>query len=109
MVDVVRLGAQPAHLELTIRRRSAQAFAVDVSTDTGPLQVQGAVRLEVEDTANPGGVLVFAGTADGSTITWTLTEQDSDLPFGQRWAALVLLAPVGGARTVWARGSAWVR
>lgn len=120
MADTVRLGAPVPALELTIRRRSVQAFALEVSTDAGPLVVDGAVVLEVEPVRPaplpglpPFGVpdvpLLFAGSAEGSVVTWQLDEVDSDLPFGQRWAALVLLPSSGAGRQVWARGSVWVR
>jgi hypothetical protein len=110
VADVVRLGGRLADLELTIRRRSSQAFALEVSTDVGPLQVQGAVVLQVEDTlGDPDVPIVFPGAVSGNTVTWQLDAQQSDLPFGQRWAALVLLPLDGGDPQVWARGSAWVR
>jgi len=109
VADVVRLGGPPSPLELVIRRRSVQAFALEVSTEAGPLAVEGAVLLEVENPADPEAPLSFPGSVSGNTVTWQLDELQSDLPFGQRWATLVLLPLSGAGRQVWARGSAWVR
>lgn len=96
---VLELGERLPELLVNVRKRSAQSWVLSLTdkTSNAPVDIVGAVVLEVDD------VPLWHGAVQGSTVTWDLDADDTDLRAGRHPAALVRLYGDGG-REVWARG-----